>query len=143
MIRWKAAQALTNWTAVMMKPERNTLSYAGSDAGVAVNLATVSVSGGHAEGDEIAVTDDVDHDGDADSAEDETPEIDVATFRKVTGSDHNDSITGDYRMNVLNGMGGDDTIRGGANWDMLIGGPGADRLDGGESGAEGEADDDS
>lgn len=112
----------------------NTLSYAGSDAGVAVNLATASVSSGHAQGDEIAVIDDVDHDGD-DGAEDETPEINVATFRKVTGSDHNDSITGDYRMNVLMGMGGDDTIRGGAGWDMLVGGPGADRLDGGESGA--------
>ena len=34
-------------------PRRNTLSYAGSDAGVTVNLATVSASGGHAEGDEI------------------------------------------------------------------------------------------
>ena len=112
----------------------NTLSYAGSDAGVAVNLATASVSGGHAQGDEIAVIDDVDHDRDA-AEEDPTPEIDVATFRKVTGSMHNDSITGDYRMNVLNGMGGDDAVRGGAGWDMLIGGPGADRLDGGESGA--------
>ena len=30
------------------------LSYAGSDAGVTVNLVTASVSGGHAEGDTIA-----------------------------------------------------------------------------------------
>ena len=113
----------------------NTLSYASSDAGVAVNLKNAIVSGGHAQGDEIAVTDDVDHDDD-DGAENETPEIDVATFSKVIGSDHNDSITGDYRMNRLEGMGGDDTIMGGANWDMLIGGPGADELYGGESGAK-------
>ena len=33
--------------------QANTLSYAGSDAGVTVNLATASASGGHAEGDEI------------------------------------------------------------------------------------------
>ena len=128
----------------------NTLSYASSDAGVAVNLTSASVSGGHAQGDEIAVYDDIDHDGDelTDSDGDnnnlddtDTDRIDVATFRKVTGSDHNDSITGDYRMNVLNGMGGDDTIRGQAGWDMLIGGSGADRLDGGESGGR-EADPD-
>ena len=60
--------------------------------------------------------------------------INVASFRHVTGSDHNDSITGDYRMNVLNGMGGNDTIRAGDSWDMLIGGPGEDALYGGESG---------
>ena len=113
----------------------NTLSYAGSDAGVIVNLATASVSGGHAEGDEIAVNDDVDHDNDAAAGDDATDPIDVATFRKVTGSDHNDTITGDYRMNVLMGGKGDDKLNGGASWDMLIGGPGADRLNGGESGA--------
>ena len=120
----------------------NTLSYASSDAGVAVNLTTASVSGGHAQGDEIAVYDDIDHDGDEATDADgdgnplddtDTDRIDVASFRKVTGSDHNDSLTGDYRMNVLNGMGGDDTLRGGGGDDHLIGGPGADRLDGGES----------
>ena len=123
----------------------NTLSYAGSNADVTVNLATASASGGHADGDEIAVTDDVDHDGDElvdndgsgnNPLEDtDTDRIDVATFRKVTGSDHGDTITGDYRMNVLMGGKGDDTLDGDANWDMLIGGPGADILIGGESGA--------
>ena len=128
----------------------NTLSYASSDAGVAVNLTTASVSGGHAQDDEIAVTDDVDHDGDEATDADgddnnlddtDTDRIDVASFRKVTGSDHNDSITGDYRMNVLNGMGGNDNIKGGAGWDMLIGGGGADTLNGGESGAVEDDDD--
>ena len=124
----------------------DTLSYASSDAGVTVNLATASLSGGHAEGDTIATVE-TDHDdsdevtpgdssvptdGDNDD-DDDTPQIDVSTFERVTGSMHDDSITGDYRFNVLNGMGGDDTLRGGGGADHLIGGAGADTLDGGSS----------
>ena len=123
--------------------EMDVLSYASSDAGVNVNLTTSNVSGGHADGDTLATVE-TDHDGDGDDTDvdedDKTDEIDVSTFERVTGSMHDDSLTGDYRMNVLNGMGGDDALRGLAGWDMLIGGPGADRLDGGESGAR-EADD--
>ena len=123
---------------------RNTLSYASSDAGVSVNLASANAAGGHAQGDIIAVIDDVDHDGDelTDSDGDNDPDdrtdtarIDVATFASLTGSAHNDSLTGDYRMNVLNGGDGIDSLDGRGGWDMLIGGAGADRLDGGESGA--------
>ena len=43
--------------------------------------------------------------------DDQTDDIDVSTFENVTGSMHDDTITGDYRFNVLNGMGGDDTLR--------------------------------
>ena len=45
----------------------DTLSYAGSDAGVIANLASHTYSGGHAEGDEIAVHRNAvyDHDGKA------------------------------------------------------------------------------
>ena len=135
----------------------DTLSYAGSDAGVTVNLATASVSGGHATGDTIE-TEEVDHDGDNTTEDDateagtdedvDTDDIDVSTFEHVTGSMHDDRITGDHRMNVLNGGAGDDVLRGGAEvnvangtdpatvpgGDHLIGGPGADVLDGGESG---------
>ena len=125
----------------------DTLSYASSDAGVTVNLATASLSGGHAEGDTIATVE-TDHDGDEDTDssdpedgdnddDDDTPQIDVSTFERVTGSMHDDSITGDYRFNVLNGMGGDDTLRGGGDADHLIGGAGADTLDGGSSLSEG------
>ena len=129
----------------------DTLSYASSDAGVTVNLTTSNVSGGHADGDTLATVN-TDHDGDEgddDNTQPRTAEvnintdrIDVSTFERVTGSMHDDSITGDYRMNVLNGMGGDDSIRGLDGWDMLIGGPGADRLDGGESGAKDAVEDD-
>ena len=110
--------------------QENTLSYAGSDAGVTVNLVTSTTSGGHAEGDEIetyeltlmADTDDED-------------EIDVATFVNVTGSMHNDNLTGDGFANHLAGGGGDDSLRGGDGADILAGGPGADRIDGGKSNA--------
>ena len=106
----------------------DTLSYASSDAGVTVNLATLMFSGGHAQGDEDRGAMEHDHDGDA-----ETDSIDVSTFENITGSMHNDRLTGDHRANTLTGMGGDDNLRGGAQVDILTGGPGADMLDGGSS----------
>ena len=106
------------------------LSYAGSDAGVTVNLATASASGGHAEGDTI-VTFEVETQVEVDG-ETETIETDVSTFEYVTGSMHDDRLTGDDRANHLVGGGGGDTLRGGAGADLVIGGPGADMLDGGE-----------
>ena len=121
--------------------EGDTLSYAHSDAGVHVNLATARVSGGHADGDTIATVE-TDHDMDEDNDETDDPttlentdRIEVSTFENVTGSMYDDSLTGDYRANNLNGGGGDDDLKGGAGADKLTGGPGADRLDGGESGA--------
>ena len=109
----------------------NTLSYAGSDAGVTVNLATLSASGGHAEGDEIETIEYTVDKGNRDPADDE--EIDLATFHSLIGSDHDDRLTGHLLGNTLRGGAGDDTLRGGADNDTLIGGPGADRLDGGTS----------
>ncbi len=102
--------------------QMNTLSYAGSDAGVTVNLATATASGGHAEGDEIET-----YEFDTDDGE-----IDVSTFVNVTGSMHNDHLTGDMFENHLTGGAGDDTLRGGDGRDRLVGGAGADRLDGGD-----------
>ena len=106
------------------------LSYAGSDAGVTVNLATASASGGHADDDTI-VTFEVDVP--ADDPDDDPTELDVSTFEYVTGSMHDDTFSGDHRFNVLKGGAGDDTLRGGGEADHLIGGPGADMLDGGSS----------
>ena len=114
--------------------EPDTLSYATSDAGVSVNLSVNTVSGGHAEGDEIAVQRGVyDHDGDNDA---ETDALDVSTFESVIGSMYDDRLTGDHRDNTLNGHAGNDTLRGLAGMDILIGGPGADSLDGGEDKGE-------
>ncbi len=94
----------------------DTLSYAGSGAGVSVNLATGAVSGGDAQGDTIA------------------------GFEHVVGSAHDDLLRGDDGANRLHGGAGDDwlwggagsdTLAGGAGDDVLEGGAGADRLDGG------------
>ena len=108
----------------------NTLSYADSDAGVRVNLADASASGGHADGDEITTYDLTIGTGDSER------DIEVATFVNVTGSKHNDHLTGDMFNNQLAGGGGNDTLRGGAGADVLAGGPGADMLDGGEDTGE-------
>lgn len=105
----------------------NTLSYAGSDAAVVVNLATLSFSGGHAEGDEIET-----YELTLNAGTDREKEIDVATFRNITGSAHDDHLTGDMTNNFIVGGDGDDTLRGGSSFDILIGGKGADLLDGGE-----------
>ena len=132
-------------TAGDMNSEANTLSYASSDAGVTVNLASASVSGGHAQDDTI-----VTYEESAPTRDDAGNEIDVATFRNVTGSMHNDRLTGDHTDNELKGGAGDDTLRGGASQrdagdsalalrgDVLVGGPGADVLDGGEDRGEGD-----
>ena len=107
----------------------DTLSYAGSNAGVVANLTSHTYSGGHAEGDDIAVHRGIyNHDNDA-----TTDDLDVSTFENLTGSDHNDRLTGDHRVNKLMGGAGNDTLRGMGEADTLIGGPGADHLDGGSS----------
>ena len=105
----------------------NTLSYAMSDAGVRVNLETSTASGGHAEGDEIGTYDLTLNEG-----TDNERDIEVATFRNLTGSMHDDHLTGDMFANWLRGGAGDDSLRGLAGADTLVGGAGADRLDGGE-----------
>ncbi|MEQ8877133.1 MAG: calcium-binding protein [Phycisphaerales bacterium] len=84
------------------------LDYAGSDAAVTVDLATLAVSGGDAEGDTIS------------------------DFENVRGSDHGDHITGDAQRNKLFGLDGNDTLNGGAGNDVLIGGRGADVFNGGD-----------
>ncbi len=91
----------------------DTLSYAGSSAGVTVDLSVPSASGGDADGDVIA------------------------GFENVTGSAHADTLTGDGGANViaggagadvLAGAGGADTISDGTGADTIIGGDGADLI---------------
>ena len=94
----------------------DTLSYAGSDAWVDVNLATGAVSGGDAQGDTIA------------------------GFEHVVGSAHGDDLRGNGGANRLSGgagadwlygEGGDDRLDGGTGNDWLLGGAGDDVLEGG------------
>jgi Ca2+-binding RTX toxin-like protein len=85
----------------------DTASYAESDAGVTVNLATGQGSGGHAEGDTLY------------------------TIENLTGSAHSDYLTGDDGANQLYGWGGNDLLKGGGGADGLEGGTGNDSLKGG------------
>lgn len=94
----------------------DTLSYSKSEAGVTVDLAAGTASGGDAEND------------------------DFTAFENLTGSAHDDNLTGDATANVLvggagddslTGAGGDDTLYGDAGSDSLTGDDGADVLYGG------------
>ena len=71
------------------------LSYAGSAAGVSVNLATGAVSGDHAASDSIT------------------------GFEAVRGTGQADTLTGDSLDNTLEGRGGADVLSGGAGADWL------------------------
>ena len=55
----------------------------------------------------------------------------VENFQNVNGSDNNDIIVGDDLANVLNGLGGNDTISAGGGDDTLIGSNGSDTYRGG------------
>jgi Ca2+-binding RTX toxin-like protein len=106
----------------------DTVSYAGSFAGVSVSLATGAASGGHAEGDSFAFA---------------TPprsNTSYNSFENLVGSAHDDWLEGDSRANILVagagnddvlGQGGDDVILGEAGDDLLIGGSGEDAIFGG------------
>ena len=88
-----------------------------SNAGVTVNLAAGTGSGGHAAGDKLSA------------------------IEQVIGSLFNDVITGNADDNlvlanggddVLSGLGGFDALQGGNGNDVLYGGDGDDTLDGGD-----------
>ena len=74
----------------------DTLSYAGSDAGVNVDLASGAVSGGYAEGDTIS------------------------GFEVLFGTHHDDTLRGDDGDNEIAGGSGADVIFGGLGDDMLV-----------------------
>ena len=81
--------------------------YLSSEAGVIVNLADNTATGGHAQGDVLT------------------------GIEHIAGSDYRDMLTGNTDANELYGAGGNDVLRGGAGNDELEGGAGADRLEGG------------
>ena len=68
----------------------------------------------------------------------------LTNFENVTGSLHDDTITGDDNNNVIYAKDGDDTISGGAGNDSVYAGNGADVVDGGAGNdyLKGEAGDD-
>lgn len=85
----------------------DTLDYSGSNAAVTVNIASNTVSGGHATGDTIS------------------------NFENIRGSDHNDNLTGDGNSNVIEGGDGADIINAAGGDDIVYGGDGADTINGG------------
>ncbi|PCG14153.1 MULTISPECIES: cadherin domain-containing protein [Sphingomonas] len=82
----------------------DTISYAGSNAGVTVDLtlATAQLSAGDAAGDILS------------------------EFENILGSGLNDRLTGDANANMLSGGAGNDVLQGGGGADTLDGGAGAD-----------------
>jgi Ca2+-binding RTX toxin-like protein len=98
---WTGADALNGGTGT------DAASYAGSDAGVTVNLAAGTASGGHAAGDTFT------------------------SIENLVGSAHADALTGNAGNNALNGWLGNDTLLGGGGNDALAGGDGDDILTGG------------
>ena len=81
----------------------DTVSYAGSSAAVTVSLvAGATNTGGDAEGDTLS------------------------NIENLTGSAHDDSLTGDVNANTLSGGAGDDRLWGDAGADTLDGGDGTD-----------------
>ena len=98
-------------------PMNDTADYSMSDAGVTIDLSKTTNAmpvptgkGGHADGDELVA---IEH---------------------LTGSMHNDMLTGDFTpnaMNTLKGMDGNDMLSGKGGMDDLQGGKGDDTLNGG------------
>jgi Ca2+-binding RTX toxin-like protein len=86
----------------------DTASYATSGAGVIVNLATGTGSGGSAAGDVLF------------------------NIENLIGSGYGDKLSGDSGDNMLDGQGGQDTLDGGSGNDTLVGGAGGDLLLGGK-----------
>ncbi len=82
-------------------------SYLGSDAGVTVSLRDGTNQGAHAQGDVIV------------------------EVENIIGSKYRDVLSGDERVNHLDGRSGDDELYGYGGNDTLEGGAGADRIDGG------------
>ena len=90
----------------------DTASYESSSSGVTVNLATNSATGGDAQGDTFT------------------------SIENLTGSNYNDTLTGDANANILAGGLGNDTLSGGDGSDLFIFqmGDGTDTINGGAGG---------
>jgi Ca2+-binding RTX toxin-like protein len=82
----------------------DTAYYAGSTAGVQVDLGAHTASGGEAAGDTLT------------------------SIEQLMGSEFADTLTGDAGANTLWGQGGDDVLTGSGGGDTLKGGAGADRF---------------
>ncbi|MCR9134388.1 MAG: hypothetical protein NXI27_00210 [Alphaproteobacteria bacterium] len=106
----------------------DTISYRESIAGVTVNLATNTASGGHATGDTFSGIEHIDGSfrfGDVMTGDTQD--------NTIFGYGGDDVIDGGGGRDYLNGGRGDDVLNGGSGLDTIEGGEGADTLDGGDS----------
>ncbi|MDH5822291.1 cadherin domain-containing protein [Luteimonas sp. RD2P54] len=93
----------------------DTIRYVTSNAGVTIDLAAATASGGHATGDTLVTVGG------------------VSTIENAAGSGgYGDTLSGDARANRLAGLGGGDVLDGRAGDDVLVGGDGDDILYGGD-----------
>jgi Ca2+-binding RTX toxin-like protein len=83
----------------------DTVDYSASTAGITVDLAAGTASGGFAQGDTLT------------------------SIEGIVGTAFADTLIGSAGVNVLSGGAGDDLVRGGAGADVLDGGSGVDTLD--------------
>ncbi len=88
-------------------PGMDAANYHGSNARVDVRLGSNLAQGGEAEGDTLI------------------------SIENLIGSQHSDTLAGDWRANYIDGGSGDDLVWGSGGNDILEGGHGADRLVGG------------
>lgn len=95
---------------------RDTASYSGSDAGVTVDLYLGTATGGHAQGDILALIEDL---------------IGSSLDDRLNGSNAANRLTGDAGNDTIMARNGADSLYGGDGDDLLIGGAGADVLYGG------------
>lgn len=103
----------------------DTIAYLDSPAGVTINLAASTLTGGHANGDTLPRSTEI-----TTTREDGTTWTETfVDVENITGSGHNDNLTGDARANTLNGAAGNDILAGLAGADVLTGGPGSDTAD--------------
>ena len=91
-------------------------SYESSDAGVTVDLAAGTATGGHAQGDRLVSIENLSGSAFAD---------------ELRGDGVGNDLYGEAGNDVLRGEGGADRLFGGAGADILFGGPGGDAFDGG------------
>ena len=109
---------------------KDTASYAMSMMGVTVRLHSAQAMGGDAEGDKFGEMVRATYfDEDGDPVNEMVPDIE-----NLTGSNNDDILAGDSRVNVLMGLGGNDKLYGGPGGgnDIMHGGPGNDMLFGGK-----------
>lgn len=99
------------------------VDYTASDAGVAIDLAAGTASGGHATGDTGLSGIDGIFGSDWD---------DTLSGYDGQGADWTNEFYGGAGGDILDGRGGDDLLFGGDGDDLIIGGTGADTLDGGD-----------